>query len=308
MFEVCEADREGRTPRLDLVATALMKFASIKQEEDSDPFGDMLRQIAKQAMMHGYPARISDELLFFSNLHFKERSSHINTLVTGMQLFRIKAVAAVTQRSDFSLAQLRQRPTAIYIKFGQADAKAFGPLTAIFLESLFAWALDTPAGKKDQSVLVVGEEWASLPVIPLVFDALAKGNGMGLHLMIVLQELAQFKEKYKQEGVDQLITNCTYLLAFTQANPYTAKTLTGLVGKTTRTKRTHSKQVDKFFGSTNVSQEGVPLIREEQWGEIPFGRLVVLAQQHYTRPILCKAAFWDKDRHMSRLIKRGARR
>jgi type IV secretion system protein VirD4 len=295
-------------PRIDAVADSLMKFATIESNEDSDPFGDMLRALARHAIVHIYPATISDTLLFFANQHYKERSSHISTLVTGLQLFRIKAVSAVTSRSDFSLSQLRQRPTAIYIKFNQADAKAFGPLTAIFLESLFAYALDTPSTKKDKSILVVGEEFASLPVIPLVFDALAKGNGMGLHLMVVLQELSQFKEKYRQEGVDQLITNCTYLIAFTQANKYTAETLTALVGKVTRAKRSFSRQTDKLFGSTNVAQEGVPLIRTEQWGEIRFGRLVLLAQGHFTRPIFCKAAFWDKDRAMSRLIRRGSRR
>lgn len=307
MFEVYEAQRTGRAARLDNVANALMKFATIEQEEDSDPFGDMLKSLAKEAIVHGYPARISDDLLFFSSLHYKERSAHINTLVTGLQLFRTQAVAAVTGRSDFSLEQLRQRPTAIYIKFNQADAKAFGPLTAIFLESVFAWALDTPSKKKDQSILIVGEEWASLPVIPLTFDALAKGNGMGLHLMVVLQDLAQFKEKYKQEGVDQLITNCTYIVAFAQANKYTADTLTALVGKVTRQKRTFSKQGDKLFGSTNSSQEGVPLIRPEQWGEIRFGYVIVLVQRHFTRPIFCRSAFWDKDRRMRRMMKRGGR-
>ena len=59
--------------------------------------------------------------------------------------------------------------------------------------------------------------------------------------MVILQDLAQFKQIYGQTGIDQLITNSTYLVAFGQANKMTADTLTALVGKTTRQKRTRNR-------------------------------------------------------------------
>lgn len=304
MFEVYDARREGRAPKLAEVAARLAAFESTNDPE-ADPFGDMLKAQARTAMTHGYPSRISDDLLFLANIHPKERGSHLNTLLTGIQLWRGKAVATVTAKSDFTWPDLRRAPSTVYVTFPQSDAKAYGPLTAIFLESLFAWAIDTPADKKSQPILIVGEEFASLPKIPLLFDVLAKGNGMGIHLMVILQDLAQFKEIYGQTGIDQLITNSTYLVAFGQANKMTADTLTALVGKTTRQKRTRNRNPSQLIGNTTITEEGVPLIRPEQWGQVPFGFHILLAQDHFTTPVYCKTPFWDRNKAMRRLMKRG---
>ena len=303
IFQVLEGRRVSVQPK---VADVYSIIAACAQEnptsdDDGDPVAENLKALAKQAIINSYPGRVSDDLLLFANTHYRERSSHISTLLTGLQVWRSAAVAAVTSHSSFTWSELRQRPTTIYIAFPQADAKAFGPLTAIFLESLFAWGIDTPQGKKEQPILIIGEEFASLPEIPLLFDALAKGNGMGLHLMVVLQEIAQFEAIYKQTGVSQLTTNCSSIIAFNTVNRQTQEMLTKLVGNTTRERKTKSRNANQLFaGNANYSKESVPLIRTEQWGAIPFGNHMLLVQPDFTRPIFCKTPFWDKQRAMRR--------
>jgi type IV secretion system protein VirD4 len=303
MFQVLEARRQGITPKVADIYSLIAKCAQENPtgDEEGDPVADALKALAKEAMVNGFPSRVSDDLLLFANTHYRERSSHISTLITGLQIWRNAAVAAVTSHSSFTWSELRQRPTTIYIAFPQADAKAFGPLTAIFLESLFAWGIDTAPGKGEQPILVVGEEFASLPEIPLLFDVLAKGNGMGLHMMVILQEIAQFESIYKQTGVSQLTTNCSYIIAFNTVNRQTQETLSKLVGHTTREKKSKSRNANQLFaGNANYSLEGVPLIRPEQWGAIPFGKHILLAQPDFTRPVFCNTPFWDKQRQLRR--------
>jgi hypothetical protein len=55
----------------------------------------------------------------------------------------------------------------------------------------------------------------------------------------------------------------------------------------------------------SVSEEGVDLIRQEQWGAIPFGRHIVLVQNYFTQPVFAKASFWFKIRRLRRLKRRG---
>jgi len=305
MFEVLEARRQGREPNLADVAGHIGKFQIEEDGEiESDALGTMLKTIARTAMVHGYPERISSDLLVLAQQAPKPRGEHINTFLTGVQLWRNLSVRQVTSRSSFRFADLRKEPTTVYLPFPQSDAKAFGPLTAIFLESLFAWTLDHEQQPGEHPILIVGEEWASLPKIPLVFDALAKGNGMGLHLMIVLQDLSQFKELYQDTGVDQLFTNCTYVVAFNQPKTLEQKRLSETVGQTTRRRKSVNKNDEKLFGSSSMSFEGVPLIRPEQWGQIPFGRHVLLAQSHFTTPIFCKTPFWDQNPKLRKLMNR----
>ena len=308
LFEVYDARQAGRSPSVARRAGRLTQMQAQpvgEGGEQTDPLGDMLVKLAAEAELKGFPSRIAEDLRFFAAQHFKERSSHLNTLLTGMQLWRMDSVREATGKSTFMFPELRKTPTTLYLAFPQADAKAFGPLTAILLESLFAYMLDHKAGRGELPVLIVGEEWASLPQIPLLLDALAKGNGQGLHVMPVLQDLAQFEAIYTSLGKQQLITNCTHIVAFAQANPTTAKELSDLVGQQTRRKATTSGSwLRPFAPNLTASEEGVPLVRPEQWGEIPFGKHVLLTQGHFTRPVLCDTPFWDQDRRLRRLMRK----
>lgn len=303
IFAVMEGRRLGFTPKIADIYSQIAQLAKDNDsgDDDTDPVAENLKELTKTAMVNGYPSRVSDDFLLLAKTQYKERSSHISTLITGLQVWRSAAVAAVTAQSSFTWPDLRSTPTTVYIAFPQADAKAYGPLTAMFLESLFAWGIDTAPGPKEQPILVIGEEFASLPEIPLLFDALAKGNGMSLHLMIILQELAQFEAIYQKTGISQLLTNCSYIVAFNTPNRQTQETLSKLVGNTTRERKNKSRNANQLIaGNASYSLEGVPLIRPEQFGAIPFGHHILLAQPDFTRPIYCQTPFWDKQRQWRR--------
>lgn len=308
MFEIYQARDTGREPRIGQIVSSLASFEASKpapeakkgkggKPEKNDPFGDHLLRMAATADLNGYPNRIRDDIVIFANLDPKERSAHLNSLITGIQLLRLEAVQESTRSASFTFDQLQQTPSTVYIRFPQQDAKAFGPLTALFFESLFAHCLDNPKPKDGCPILIAADEFPSLPKIPLLLDFLAKGAGNGSHIAIVVQDFAQIEETYGRTGLQTILTNCTYTIAFQQNNAQTAELLSKLVGKKTRFKKTKSGTwLRPFAPSVTEATEGVPVIAQEDWGRVPFGKQVVLVQSHLIYPVLAESVLYYKHR------------
>lgn len=309
MFEIYESLSTQKEPHIGQIASTLSSYEVNAPESDkkdhnkrADPFGDHLLRLAATADLNGYPRRIVEDLKFFAQMDTKERASHLSTLITGIQLLRLRAVQKATSTASFSFADLRQNVTTVYIRFPQQDAKAFGPLTALMFEALFAYILDNPQQKDEHPIWIAADEFASLPKIPLLLDFMAKGAGNGAHVSIVVQDFAQVEEVYGRTGLSTILTNCTYTVAFGQNNVTTAKMLSELVGKKTRSKITNSGSWLRPFAPTMTeTTEGVPVIAPEDWGRIPFGKHILLAQGHTIYPVLCETPMYYKSKRYLRM-------
>lgn len=315
MFEIYESLSTQKEPHIGQIASRLSSYeinapAGEGAKEQSgknrhrDPFGDHLVRLAATADLNGYPRRIVEDLRFFAQMDTKERASHLSTLITGIQLLRLQAVQKATSTASFSFSDLRKDITTVYIRFPQQDAKAFGPLTALMFEALFAFILDNPQQKGESPIWIAADEFASLPKIPLLLDFMAKGAGNGAHISIVVQDFAQIEEVYGRTGLSTILTNCTYTVAFGQNNVTTARMLSDLVGKKTRSKVTHSGTWLRPFAPTMTeTTEGVPVITPEDWGRIPFGKHILLAQGHAIYPVLCTTPMYYKNKRYLRLTR-----
>lgn len=310
LYECLEGRAQGKEPHIgDIVGRIAALVAREPGEGEQDPAGAGLREIAEDARDKGYPDLIAEAMTVLAATAYKERSSHINTLVTGLQLMRSEAVRASTSTASFAWEQLRREPCTVYLRFPQQDAAAFGPLTAIFLESLFAWALDHPAGKREQPIHILGDEFASLPKIPLMEDLLAKGAGQRIAISIILQDLAQLATVYGRERASTIKTNCSYVVAFSQNNLQTQEELSRLVGNTTEIRTSHSNKFTWLPVGTDPSvqsrkAEARPLILPQEWGGLPEEKQIVLVDGHMTRPALLDSPRWYRDRRMRRLVQR----
>ncbi|MFC3230373.1 type IV secretory system conjugative DNA transfer family protein [Marinibaculum pumilum] len=308
LYECLEGRARGQDPHLgDIVGRVSQLVEKTTGEGQGDPLGDGLRAIAGEARNKGYPDLIPEALNVLAATAFKERSSHVNTLVTGLQLMRTSAVRQSTSKASFSWEKLRSEPCTVYLRYPQQDAAAFGPLTALFLETLFAWALDHPAERGEQPIHVLADEFASLPRIPLIQDLLAKGAGQRISISLILQDLSQLTAVYGSDIATSMRTNCSYVVAFAQNNVRTQEELSNLVGKTTRMRASYGNKpiwtpstMDSSVQSRQA--EGRPLILPQEWGELPEERQVLLVDGHMTRPVLMDSPRWFRDRGMRREV------
>lgn len=271
-----------------------------------DPFQEKMFLLAAQAANHGAPVWVYNDLRAFGSNKGNERNSHVSTLLSKLQVFRGKATEKSLGLDDFTVSELRLRPSTVYIDFPIADARAFGPITAIFMEAIFQTALTNGRQEDEYPILIILDEFRDLPVFPSLIPVMTAGAGAGICAYIITQDLSQLKEKYG-EASPNIINNAEYFIVFENPDPQTQRDLTAKTGKTLETKNSKSTTSIGWTKGRNVSTQDTELIAPEDWGVIPFGKHVLLARRHLVRPVFCKTAFWDKIPRYKKRVPRAAR-
>lgn len=246
------------------------------------------------AFVHA-PSRILNDLSSWRNAPDNEAGSHMTSFLSKLQIWRSLAVAGATRECSFDWQDLRDASCAVFIKFPQRDAQSLGVLTALFFDTFFGWVLDIPKKSNEAPIVLLADEFGSLPKINLMTDFLSKGAGMGAVIWIIVQDFAQIKAIYGDKGFDTIKTNCSYLLIYAQNNFNTQKELSQMTGKTTAKRQSLSRSSK---GGSSVSQniEGRDLMSVADWGSIPFGRHVLLCQGFMTRPVYCETPLYFKEK------------
>lgn len=259
---------------------------------------DNLRDLLTFCAEVGAPKRIINDLSTWYNAPDNEAGSHMTTFLSKLQLWRSAAVSGATRECSFEWQDLRDTPSAVFIKFPQRDAQSLGVLTALFFETFFGWVLDIPKKPNEAPIAILADEFGSLPKINLMTDFLSKGAGMGAVIWIIVQDFAQIKAVYADKGFDTIKTNCSYLLIYAQNNYNTQKELSQITGKTTAKRQSLSRSSK---GGTSISQnaEGRDLMSVADWGAIPFGHHVLLCQGFMTRPVYCKTPLYFKEKRFT---------
>ena len=306
LFLALEARRNDREchPRqiFELLADFQLRTLGRADDTDTDGLALALARVAATAEAHGYPERISQDMTVFAETPSRERGSHLSTLLTNLQLWRSAAVQGATRACTFSWDDLRRQRQTVFIQYPASDAEAYGPLTALFFDQFFAWAVDTAPEEKEWPIQVIADEFASLPRMAMLDGFLEKGAGMGRTIMFVVQDLAGLWKRYKKDAADALLTNVDFFVIFAQNNLETQRWLTGQVGQKSIWKATKNAKMFSDKGGGSKSETGVDLVPASAWGDIPFGKHVVLVKGHKTRPVMAKTPLWFEDRRFKRMV------
>jgi type IV secretion system protein VirD4 len=309
LFEMCEAFREQRDGHIKNVRALFTELPAITPEDGpgTDPFTKQMAIIAHAAHTHGYPQFVIETVTAFGQMsNGTERSGHISSLNTKFQHFASEASRNALAKDSFQFADLRNRPTTIYIDFPQEDAAAFGGITSLFIDSLVAWSLGSGRNKGEYPILVMIDEFRDLPFIGQLPSLFTKGAGAGVSVMTIVQSLEQIKERYR-DASHNLLDNYEYFVVFGLPNHETQKMLSAIVGERAIKKKSETSQRFSFTGSHTKSEQREQLMKPSDWGVIPFGHHIVLANRHFIRPIYCKSAFWDQLPQYRRRVPRADR-
>ena len=310
LFEMCEALREERDGHIRNVRDCFMDLPVVENDPDDEPldaFTLKMETIAATARKHGYPKYLIETVDAMGQMrNGSERSSHISTLNTKFQHFASEASRNALGKDSFEFADLRSRPTTIYIDFPQEDAASFGGLTALFLDSLVAWSLGEGRNQGEYPILLIIDEFRDLPFIGQLPSLFTKGAGAGVAVMVIVQSLEQIRERYTTTS-HNLLDNFEYFVVFGLPNHETQKMLSAIVGERSIEKTSETKQGLSLFGSNTKSEQREQLIKPSDWGVIPFGSHILLANRHFIRPVYCKSAFWDKIRKYRKRVPRKNR-
>jgi type IV secretion system protein VirD4 len=170
-----------------------------------------------------------------------------DTLNTELSIWDDAGVRRSTASNDIDFRALKDQVATVYITVPFEQMDAFAP----FLRVLLATALDGMVKNTrvpDTQVLFVLDEFLSLGPFPRFRDAIRTHAGAGVRLWFFLQDIATLEEHYPKTW--KAFFDATVRLFFGTRDPFTAATISELVGEETR-----AHQNTSFSLGTSVSRD-----------------------------------------------------
>jgi type IV secretion system protein VirD4 len=197
----------------------------------------------------------------------KTRASIITTAAAGLQLWADPEVAWLTAAQDHDLTAIGQRPTAVFLVVPFEDASRY-MAAGLYIAQLFRTLTDTArahGGRLPRRVNFLLDEFGNLPPFPDFDQFVTVSAGMGIRLVLALQNLEQLKKHY--ERTERTIRgNLGTWLFLRTSDLQTAKELSDMIGKyTTQSESTQMPKVGWTVLSTNVghTSQGLNLTGRE---------------------------------------------
>jgi type IV secretion system protein VirD4 len=215
-------------------------IARIASEQGEDDQGTILQWLATLPENLGHSeARevIRNQAEIMLGANDKEMASIISTARTQLVFLESPALRRNLGLSLLRLAQLRQRPTTIYLclpasrmaTHGRWLRLVVGLAVSALEEARFPpreeWTRASP-------VLFILEEFAALGHMRALEQAIAYMAGFGVKLWVVLQDITQLKRHY-QDGWETFLGNAGVIQAFSVSDLTTSEYLSKRLGETT---------------------------------------------------------------------------
>jgi len=185
----------------------------------------------------------------------KTRASIITTAAAGLQLWADPEVAWLTAAQDHDLAAIGQRPTAVFLVVPFEDASRY-MAAGLYIAQLFRTLTDTArahGGRLPISVNALLDEFGNLPPFPDFDQFVTVSAGMGIRLVLALQNIEQLKKHY--ERTERTIRgNLGTWLFLRTSDLQTARELSDMIGRYTT--QSESSQIPKVGWTTMTTNVG----------------------------------------------------
>lgn len=208
----------------------------------------------------------------------EERSGVISTLIEQTDFLDSPRMATVLRRSDFSLGDLKRRPTTIYLCLPASRMATHNRWFRIII-NLAVQAMEQEETKPPYPVLFIMDEFAVLDHLSSVEKAAGLIAGFDVRLWPILQDLSQLKAIYSDRwetfmgnaGLLQFFGNNdlttlqylaqrlgrTTIVQVSQSEVTSQQTAQGLTGKSTQLHETElmtSDEIGRFFSRQSDAQ------------------------------------------------------
>lgn len=213
----------------------------------------------------GHPARLA--YATYQLAQGKTRASIITGAAAGLQLWGDPEVAWVMGAQDHDLAAIGLQPTAVFLVIPHDDASRY-MAAALYVNQLFRTLTDvarTTNGRLPLRVNFLLDEFGNLPPFPDFDQFVTVSAGMGIRLVLALQNIEQLRKHY--ERTERTIRgNLGTWLFLRTSDLQTAKELSEMIGRyTTQSESSQMPKVSLLNMSTTVghTSQGISLTGRE---------------------------------------------
>lgn len=197
-------------------------------------------------------------------------------------------IRKATQRADWTPETLEQGAT-IYLKVSEHLLDQYKDLWTVIISQILKY-LSKREERKDPPILVALDEMPRLSKINGLTNALATLRSRNVHIMGVIQSMAQLDSIYGKDQRKVIADNCRFKLVLSATDPETQKYFSDLAGQKTAMAQGITVGAG-LIPNMSRSEQGTPLIRPEEWANLE--EPILLAPK--LQPVKVSLAFWDKE-------------
>ena len=247
--------------------------------------------------------------LLFENLgsiNDKTLTSYLSLLMTsGLNAWSNPATQALTATSDFSFADVRRRPYAIYFDVGLGRLAMFAPLIRLFFADLIATLQDHEPGDDEPCpVMIILDEFEQLGRMPSVANSIKTLRSYRGHLALVSQTIPGVDAIYGEDVRLSLQGGSGLQLYYAPSDRKTAEEISHALGRTTKRVITKSSPLGMAplqARSRSERSEDAALMTEDEVRGLPEGQLLIIPANR--DPIRAHRMTYWQDRHLAAIFK-----
>jgi type IV secretion system protein VirD4 len=179
-------------------------------------------------------------------------------------------VAAATRTSDFSLSDIRHRPTSIYVCIEPQHLRSARVILNLFFTQLiYQNTQSLPKTQHDSlQCLLLMDEFTAIGRIEILAHSVAFIAGFGLRLVTIIQSIAQLAGVYGENDARTLIANHALRVVFAPSEMRDAREVSEMLGMTTvRTPseaHTHTSGGSRSTTTKRDSEQARPLLLPQE--------------------------------------------
>jgi type IV secretory pathway TraG/TraD family ATPase VirD4 len=191
-------------------------------------------------------------------------------------------------------ARLLRESGTLYLLGTGAGAGASAAFIAALLEDVTETARHLaskqPGGRLEPPLAVILDEIANLCAVPSLPSLMADGGGSGISTLVVIQSLAQARDKWSEQAAAAMWDAATLrLILGGSAQPRDLQELSAVCGERDDEVRNWSRGSDGSR-SVSASTRRVPILAQDVIRTLPFGTGVLLART--SPPIILRMQPW----------------
>jgi type IV secretion system protein VirD4 len=209
-------------------------------------------------------------LLRFASTSEAAGAGIVSAFHAPLLVFADPMVAAATRVSDFSLSDIRRRPTSIYVCIEPQHLRSARVILNLFFTQLIYQNTQSLPSTQHNSLqcLLLMDEFTSIGRIEILAHSVAFIAGFGLRLVTIIQSIAQLAGVYGENDARTLIANHALRVVFAPSELRDAREISELLGvatvRTPTEAHTRSSSGDKSTTTKRVSEQGRALLLPQE--------------------------------------------
>ena len=239
---------------------------------DQEDFHATLQRGATNPHCAGSVARL---LAPYSAMPEKQFGAVRSTARVSTDFLESARMARVLTTTDFELADLKRRPTTVYLCLPAARLGTHNSWLRLMI-GLSLQAMERERVRPERPVVFLLDEFATLGYMRLIENAVGQIRGFGVQLWPVLQDLNQLKSLY-QDRWETFLGNAGTVQFFGVNDQFTAQYISRLLGEETIVVTSETQAANRD-PSVTVSERGRALLTPDEVRRLPSDHQIVVMQ------------------------------